>query len=87
MAARRGPGLPSDPRNPFANPPTPQPRRDYDSESEAGDAYERRGTYQSYNSTTHLTSGMYQSSQYDLGGTYSYGIGSVLRLRFFSREE
>lgn len=60
----RGYGLPQDPRNPFSNagqrppqgaqqqapaPGIPQPRRDYDADSDAGDHY---GSYNS--STTRL---------------------------------
>ncbi|TDL27462.1 glycosyltransferase family 48 protein [Rickenella mellea] len=54
MSARHGYGNPQDPRNPFANPHTASHlRREYDSESESGDPYDRHGTFQS--SASNLT--------------------------------
>ncbi|KAL5533050.1 FKS1_2 [Sanghuangporus sanghuang] len=58
MAARLGNGLPTNPRNPFNSPPQQyyqQPVRDYDTESDTGSLYGRRGDAQ-YNSTTNLNS-------------------------------
>lgn len=77
MSGRPGYGLPSDPRNnPFVNPPPsfPQPRKDYESDSEVGDGYGQRGTYQSASSTTHLTGQQY----YDQAGQYDYREHCVL---------
>ena len=73
MAGRPGYGLPANPnpnvRNPFNNPaPYAQPRREYDSESEAGDSYGRRDTYGSVNSSTNLNSAHPLNSPY---GSYS----------------
>ena len=58
MSGRPGFGPPPNQRNPFSN-PAPlygAPRRDYDSESEAGDSFSHRDTYNTVNSTTRLTS-------------------------------
>lgn len=75
MSGRPGYGLPPNPnaaRNPFANQaPFSQPRRDYDSESDAGSYYERRDTYGSVNSTTNLHSGQPLNSPYGSYSTYT----------------
>lgn len=83
----RGPGLPQDPRNPFVNaaqrppgpplqqqnsaPQFPQPRRDYDTDSELGD------NYGSYNSSTTRLAG--SPGFYDQNGECSsFSFVSVL---------